>query len=274
MKDRARVAIALALLAFGAGVRAQSRTAKTANEGHAHDNRTYPVSPEPTSDFPTRTAGDIPYAGAISLHAISIPDKARKAYNQGVQQFNANNWGKSILSAQRAIRFAPAYYEAYNLLGLAESYLDSWGLAEAAFRRSIELSGDTYAAPHFGLGIVLSQRKQFVEAEATILEGLQLDPADAKGHSCLAAVQYLLGRFPEAERSAREAIRYKSSYSRPYLLLAKIDYLQGNHAAEIEDLKNYLKLEPAGPLSTEARASLAAAQRSLAKENTAMPTKP
>ena len=55
MKDLARVAIALALLTFGAAVRAQSRTAQTAYEGHAHDNRTYPVPPEPARDFPTRT---------------------------------------------------------------------------------------------------------------------------------------------------------------------------------------------------------------------------
>lgn len=253
-------------------IREHALTLNTANEGYAHDNRTHPIPPEPTKDFPTRTAGDIPYAGTISLHEMSIPDKARKAYNKGVQQFSANDWGRSVLNAQRAIKFAPAFYEAYNLLGLAEARLENWDLAEAAYRKSIELSGDTFATPHFGLGMVLSQRAQFVEAEATILEGLRLDPADAKGHCGLALVLYLMGRFPEAERSAREAIRYQSTYSMPYFLLAKINHLRGNPAAEIEDLKNYLKLEP--PLSTEARAALAAAQRSSAKENTAMPTKP
>jgi tetratricopeptide (TPR) repeat protein len=99
----------------------------------------------------------------------------------------------------------------------------------------------------FRLGF--SQRKQFVEAEATILEGLRLDPADAKGHFCLAFVQYLAGRFPEAERSAREAIRYNSDYAGPHALLAKID----QPGRGIEDLKDYLKLKPAGPLATEAR---------------------
>ena len=269
MKDLARVAIVLALLTFGGGVLAQCTRV-----GSAHDRYDYPRFPEPAGnvkkDSPPRPAG----VGTVSVHEMSIPNKAREAYNKAVQQFNANDWGKSILNAQRAIGLAPAFYEAYNLLGLAEACLDSWDLAEAAYRRSIELSSDTFASPHFGLGLALSQRKQFVEAEATILEGLRLDPVDAKGYFSLAAAQYLAGRFPEAERSAREAIRYKSNYAAPYVLLAEIDQLQGNPAAEIEDLKNYLKLQPAGPLNTEARAALADAERSLEKQNTAMPTKP
>ena len=268
MKDLGRVATALmTLLALSASARAQS---------HKRPEESGTAASIPARSQPDRRPGAsaIPYAGTISLHEMSIPNKAREAYNKAVQQFNANDWGKSILNAQRAIGLAPAFYEAYNLLGLAEACLDSWDLAEAAYRRSIELSSDTFASPHFGLGLALSQRKQFVEAEATILEGLRLDPADAKGYFSLAAAQYLAGRFPEAERSAREAIRHKSNYAAPYVLLAEIDQLQGNPAAEIEDLKNYLKLQPGGPLNTEARAALADAERSLEKQNTAMPTKP
>ena len=268
MKELARAATALiTLLSLSASARAQS---------HKRPEESGTAASIPARSQPDRRPGAaaIPYAGTISLREMSIPDKARKAYNKGVQQFNANDWSKSILNAQRAIKFAAAFYEAYNLLGLAEASLESWDPAEAAYRRSIELSGDTYAAPHFGLGMVLAQRKQFVEAEATIREGLRLDPADAKGHSSLAVVQYLLGRFPEAERSAREAILYESTYSRPYLLLAEIDQLQGNQAAEIEDLKNYLKLEPAGFLTTEARAAVADAERSLQKGNAAVPREP
>jgi tetratricopeptide (TPR) repeat protein len=279
MKDLARVAIVLlALLALGAAALAQSsRSAtgsKTTKAGRTDDNHSYPSPSDPEGARNASRDLAIPYAGTISIHEMSIQDRARKAYNKGVQQFKANDWGRSVLNAQRAIKFAPAFYEAYNLLGLAEASLENWDLAEAAYRKSIELSGDTFATPHFGLGMVLSQRAQFVEAEATILEGLRLDPADAKGHCGLALVLYLMGRFTEAERSAREAIRYQSTYSMPYFLLAKINHLRGNPAAEIEDLKTYLKVEPAGPLSVEARAVLADAEHSLAKGNTATPTKP
>jgi tetratricopeptide (TPR) repeat protein len=278
-----RVTIVLAaLLALGAGVRAQSNRdatgSKTTKVGRAYDNRIYQVPPEragnATRDFPPRPDGAIPYTGTISLHEMSIPDNARKAYNKGVQQFNARDWGKSVLNLQRAIKVFPAFYEAYNVLGGAELGTQNWDAAEAAFRRSIELSGGTFAAPHFGLGLVLSHRKQFVEAEATIRDGLELDSADANGHVCLAWVQYLVGRFPEAERSAREAILYKPTFPEPYLLLAQIHLLQSNPSAEIEDLNGCLKVDPAGPLSARARAALADAKRSLAKENTAAQTKP
>lgn len=49
-----------------------------------------------------------------------------------------------------------------------------------AFRKSIELSGGgTFATPHSGLGRTLRYQKQSAEAQVTISEGLELDPADA-----------------------------------------------------------------------------------------------
>jgi tetratricopeptide (TPR) repeat protein len=98
-----------------------------------------------------------------------------------------------------------------------------------------------------------------------IREGIQLDPADARGHFSLAWVLHTMGRLPEAEQSAREAILYKPTFPDPYLLLAQIHLDQGNFSAEIEDLNGYLKVDPHGPLSARARAALALAERASRK---------
>jgi tetratricopeptide (TPR) repeat protein len=263
-----------ALLAslFSAGTaRAQSNDRRgLANPDRQSDFAVFnPVAhaPSPPSDL---LKGNIAENGsAVSVRELSIPDKAREAYNKGIRQADADDWAGSVPNFQRAIKSFPAYYEAYSGLGVAEVYLQNWNEAEASFRKCIELSGGTFATAHFGLGLILSHRKQFPEAEAMIREGIQLDPADARGHFSLGWVLHTMGRLPEAEQSAREAILHKPTFPDPYLLLAQIHLDQGNFSSEIEDLDGYLKVDPLGPLSARARAALADAERSLAKENAA-----
>ena len=265
------VAALLASLFSVGSARAQSNDSRgLANSGRQSDFAVLnPAAhaPSPPSDLLKGHVGE--NGSAVSVRELTIPDKAREAYNKGIRQADADDWAGSVPNFQRAIKSFPAYYEAYSGLGVAEVYLQSWNEAEASFRKCIELSGGTFAAAHFGLGLILSHRKQFPEAEVMIREGIQLDPADARGHFSLAWVLHTMGRLPEAEQSAREAILCKPTFPAPYLLLAQIHLDQGNFSSEIEDLDGYLKVDPHGPLSARARAALAEAERSLAKENAA-----
>ena len=229
-------------------------------------------APSPPSDLMEGHIGT--NGSAVSVHELGIPDKAREPYNKGVRQLDAADWLGSIPNFQRAIKSFPTFYEAYSGLGGAELSMQSWDSAEAAFRKSIELSRGTFAPAHFGLGVIFCHRNQFADAEATIRDGIELDPADAHGHFSLAWVLYAMGRLPEAERSAHEAILYKPTFPDPYFLLAQIHLLQRNPSAEIEDLNGCLKVDPNGPLSARARAERSEAQRSLANGNTSAPTKP
>jgi tetratricopeptide (TPR) repeat protein len=203
----------------------------------------------------------------VSVHRLSIPEKARKAYNEGVRRLNAQDWNASVAKFQRAIRLFPAFFEAYNELGNADLGLQSWNDAEAAFRESIELSGGAFAAPHFGFGLVLSHRNQFADAEAMIRQGLALSPEDARGNFCLAWVLYSMGQLAGAEQSAREAIVHNPAFPEPYLLLAQIDLVRRSFSAEIQDLNGYLELDSSSPRSARARAARADALHALAAEN-------
>jgi len=268
---------ALATSLFTVGIaRAQSSDSRSlANSSQQGDSLVFnPAAhaPSPPSDLMKGHIGE--NGSAVSVHELRIPEKARKAYNKGVRRLGAADWPGSIPNFQSAINSFPTFYEAYSGLGGAELSMQSWDSAEAAFRKSIELSRGTFAPAHFGLGVILCHRNQFADAEATIRDGIELDPADAHGHFSLAWVLYTMGRLSEAERSARKAILYKPTFPDPYFLLAQIHLLQGNPSAEIEDLDGYLKVEPNGPLSARTRAERAEAQRSLAKGNTPAPTKP
>lgn len=203
-------------------------------------------------------------AAVVSARELAIPEKARAAFNKGIQRLAAKDWVGSIREFQGAIKAFPGYYEAYNKMGSAELALASWGDAEAAFRESIEMSGDRYAPPHFGLGLVLcDEEKQFVEAEAIIRAGIALDPTDKGGHFVLAWVLYSAGRFQAAEESARNAVFYGPRFADAWLLLAQIQLRQNKMAAVVEDLDTYLGLGPESPRDEKVRAFRADAQRAL-----------
>ena len=154
--------------------------------------------------------GDVGTNGsAVPVHELGIPDKAREAYNKGVRQLDAADWLGSIPNFQRAIKSFPTFYEAYSGLGGAELSMQSWDSAEAAFRKSIELSRGMFAPAHFGLGVILCHRNQFADAEATNRDGIELDPADAHGHFSLAWVLYAMGRLPggRAKRARSDTLQ-------------------------------------------------------------------
>jgi tetratricopeptide (TPR) repeat protein len=216
-----------------------------------------------------RKSTPLPDTGAamVSAHELSIPEKARKAFHKGSRRLAAKDSAGSIPEFQRAIQIFPAYYEAYYWMGIAQLDLQQGKDAEAAFRKSIELSGGRYAPPHSGLSMILCVERRLNEAEAVARTGVKLDPGDAAGQYALASVLLTTNRLPDAEKSARRAVLSKPNFAEAYLLLADIHLRQSNAAALVEDLDAYLKLKPDGPKSAKARAVRVDAQRALSQES-------
>jgi hypothetical protein len=75
-------------------------------------------APSPPSDLLKGNVGE--NGSAVSVHELSIPDKAREAYNKGIRQADADDWAGGVPNFQRAIKSFPAYYEAYCGVGVAE----------------------------------------------------------------------------------------------------------------------------------------------------------
>lgn len=206
----------------------------------------------------------------VSVHELSIPDKARNDYNKGVRRLNRKDWSGSIPDFQRAIKAFPGFFEAYDLLGAAQLAMQDWADAEVSFRQAIDLSHGSYGPPHFGLGLILCiDHKQVADAEAIVRDGLHVDPTDASGHFALAWILYTRARLTDAENSAREAVRCKPAYAEPYLLLAQIHLRLKSWSDAVEDLDRYLKLDPASARSARMRSVRDQAESLLARQTTA-----
>ena len=201
----------------------------------------------------------------VSVHELSVPPKALHAFEQGVDLLAKKDPAGSLAHFQRAVSEFPGYFEAYYKIGLANLKLWRIPEAEQAYRKSIELSGGRYAQSFFALGAILDDREKFAEAESVTRKGLELDPGAWRGHYYLGVALLGLNRLQEAEKSVREAIRSNLNFGQAHLVLADIHRCEKNYGALLNDLDEYLNLEPDGPASAAAKALRTSTQRMLAE---------
>lgn len=205
-------------------------------------------------------------AELVSARELSIPSKARHAFQNGIQHLARNDFAGSLPQFQRAIAETPGYYEAYHLIGVAHLELAHPVEAEQAFRKSIELSAGGYAQPQLALGALLCDQKRFGEAEQFLRKGVELDDTSWIGHYALARALFALNRLDEAERAADDAVFRKANLPEAYLLLADIHIRQHNYSAVLENLNDYLGLDPDSEMSVKVRAIQQDARRALSQE--------
>ena len=206
----------------------------------------------------------------VSVRELSIPPKAHRAFQQGIERLAKDDAAGGLPHFQRAVAEFSTYYEAYFEMGMADLRLWRAADAEKALRKSIELSGGHYAEPLFALGAVLIKEDRFNEGEGVIRAALDLDPTSWAGHYCLAWALFRLNNLQEAERTAREALRWKPDSPDAYLLLADIHHHQHDYSALLKDLNEYLRLQPDIPVNGKVRGLREEAERALI-ESQSMP---
>jgi tetratricopeptide (TPR) repeat protein len=204
----------------------------------------------------------------VSVRELSIPRKALHAFQKGVELLAKQDAAGSLPHFQRAVAEFASFYEAYYKMGVADLKLWRVADAEQAYRRSIELSGGQYAQPLLGLGVLLDYQEKFAEAEGLTRKGLDLDPTSWAGHYSLGWALFGLNRLEEAEKSIREALRWKTDCAEAQLLLADVHNREKDYRALLKDLDEYLKLDRDSPTSVKARALRDNAQRALVESET------
>ncbi len=216
---------------------------------------------------------------SVSARELSIPRKAHDAMQKGLDRLYAKQPDPkgSLDQFRRAVAALPTYYEAYHQMGVAYMHLGEPAEAEKALRKSIELSESRYAEAYFALAAVLTDNQRPAEAETIARQAIDLDGNAWQGPYELCRALVGLNRLDAAEKSALQARGQKPDFPPLHLLLANIHIRKRNYIALLQDLDSYLKLEPDGPMSDQARQTREKIQRALANAQNAPaapPTKP
>ena len=211
----------------------------------------------------------------ISAHQLSVPDNAREPFENGLTLMNSKkDYPGALAQFESAVHVYPSYYEAYAEMGITDYYLGDVPAAEAALRKSIDLSSGKYSYAIVDLAEVFNNTGRFAEAEPVARQAIAVDDSSWRGYFELARAQFGLKRPADAEQSAAKARDLKPDYPLVYLTLTNIHLALRNYPSVLQDIDSYLKLVPDSPTSDQVRKTRAQVARALEKTQTQSATVP
>ncbi len=183
---------------------------------------------------------------------ISIPDAAWNEYVKGHQSFDENkDVNGGIKHLQKAIKIHPAFAAAYAMLGVAYIAQNNLKDAKSALDKSIELDPKA-APPYFTLGMLLNHEKDFTGAEKSLSQGLELNPNAPQAHYELAKTYLAMQNWESAEQHAQKAVMLRPDLAPAHVVLGNIALHKGDNQAALKEFKEYLRLDPKGPMAAGA----------------------
>jgi TolB-like protein/DNA-binding winged helix-turn-helix (wHTH) protein/Tfp pilus assembly protein PilF len=161
----------------------------------------------------------------------------------------ADTLPKAYAAARRAIDINPQSAEAHASLGLALSHRWDWAEAEAEFKRAIELDPQ-YANAHHWYGDYLSIHERHNEALSEARRALELDPLNLMISTWVGLRFYLAHDYPAAIEQNKDSVELDPSFAAAHLVLGE-GYVQvGNYDVALEQLKRAATLSGDSPLYT------------------------
>jgi tetratricopeptide (TPR) repeat protein len=197
---------------------------------------------------------ETPTGDVTSAHQLSIPEKARNAFEKGLAKADSKgDFQGAIGEFQRAIKNYPDYYESYSEIGMAYIRLKDFSSAEKALRKSIELSSAKYPPPLMLLSMLLNDQNRPADAQGVARQAIAVEPNTWRGHYELSRALFSQQHTVEAEAAASIARKLKPDNPDVYLLLSEIHRSTHNAPALLQDIDTYLKLAPQGPAAPQVR---------------------
>jgi len=190
----------------------------------------------------------------VSAHELSMPKKARDLMYSGKQKiYYGKNLDGGLKDFEDAIAIAPDYYEAYYQIGMTYLELAKRADAENNFRKSMELSKNTYGEPVIGMGTILLDNADNAGGEKMIRRGLELSPNFWLGYYELGRACLAENQLPEAKKAGEQARSLMPSAPITYRLLANVHMREKDYPALLEDIDAYLKIDPNSPAGAHAK---------------------
>jgi tetratricopeptide (TPR) repeat protein len=190
----------------------------------------------------------------VSAHELSMPKKARDLVYSGKQKvYYAKNLDGGLKDFQDAVVIAPDYYEAYYQIGMTYLELAKRDDAENNFRKSVQLSKNTYGEPVIGMGTILLDKADYAGGEKMIRRGLELSANFWLGYYELGRACLAESHLADAKKAGEQARSLMPNAAIIYRLLANIHMREKDYPALLDDIDAYLKINPDGPAGVHAK---------------------
>lgn len=120
----------------------------------------YPQPPSPLGPLPNPQPQPFPQprpaplAETISVHELTIPEKAVKEFQRSVKAYQFGDYRSSIKHLEKATKIAPTFTAAYNRLGACYINLREYHSAAVQLQKAIDLAPQL-EQPYHNLGLTL-----------------------------------------------------------------------------------------------------------------------
>ena len=208
----------------------------------------------------------------ISAHELSMPRAARELVDSGRKKLYAEkNADAGLKDFEQAVTIAPGYYEAYREMALAYVTLSKPADAMKNLRKSIEVSNDSYGDADIGLGTLLVEKGELDAGEKTLRRGIELNPNSWIGFYELGKLDFDRDQLASALERAKRAKVLSPTTPIIYRLLANIHLRQKDYRDLLDDLNEYIKLDPDSPAGVRAQQMRGQVEREAAKQGKPSP---
>ena len=182
----------------------------------------------------------------ISLTTALAPKDAKKAYEKGREAMKKNKLADAQKELQKAVELYPKYSIAWYNLGLVKDQQKDAAGARSAFLEAMA-ADPKYVNPYLPLAQIAAQEKKWQEVADTTGRLIKLNAFDFPHAYFLNSVANLnLQKLDDAEKSAREALKYDTKNRNPKLhhVLGVILAQKQQFPEAATEMKSYLQFAP------------------------------
>ena len=200
--------------------------------------------------------GTTPKAAVLNAALASVPEKARKLYERGVEHARAEDPAKAAANLKEAVSLYPNFPLALNELGVQYLKLRQVNKAVEVLREACKLNPDAFQS-RLNLGIALLEARQFGDAELQLREAVKKNANSATSRMYLGIALVRLNKFDDAEKELLAATEAKSNQlSMANYYLGGIYWRKQDYPRAVEQLEKYLLLSPNAPDAERVRGTI------------------
>jgi Flp pilus assembly protein TadD len=185
--------------------------------------------------------------------------KAAEEFEKGQDELAKGDLKKAAERLAAAVKEAPTFFEAQNLLGTVYYKLQRLPEAESAYRKAREIDPKS-PLPSINLGMLLIEAadagadkdpaaaaRVYNGAREVLSDAVELDPESAMATFLLGVSCYRLSLYDEAEAHLKRAVELNGRMGQARIMLANGHIRKQEWDAALEHLDAYLEANPRAP---------------------------
>ena len=195
----------------------------------------------------------------------NVPPRAQREFEKAEEILltaKKDRFAECARHLETAVSIYPRFLEAQLKLGTTYMDLSEWDKAEDALNRALQID-PKIANTLLALGELKFQRKNYVEAEKYLIDGLRIENRSWQGHFILGRLYWSNNELGKAGRQVALALQLNPNFAEAHLLGANILLRAGKREDALFEFEEYLRLAPKGPYATQAREAAQKLKQSL-----------